>query len=146
MRNFAAVLFGFHQITLFFGPRALAPGRSLGPGPGSNLGSNLYIGPQFGDHIYIWGSNLGSNLFIWAQGLSFPQTCVSIRGSNTAMVRDPANKSRGGFRERLVYVFRILFPIKSCNSIVLQRSGPQKHFVKLTCCFGNVSKHVLKLM
>ena len=80
-QNFAAVLFGFHQIPSFFGlwARALAPGRV--PGPGPTLGPNLYIGPQFGAHIgpqfgpqfnygapgaliYLFGGPWGPYLFI----------------------------------------------------------------------------------
>ena len=77
------------------------------------------------------------------------------------MVKGPVNEcptSRGGFRERLVYVFRT-FSKKSCNSTVLQRSDHQKHVVKLTLffreyvktrrkidiIFANVSKHVVKV-
>ena len=68
--------------------------------------------------------------FLWF----FPKCASAQRGSDIAMVKDPVKKGppwRGGWRERLVYVFRT-FSKKSCNSTALRRSDPQKHVVKLT--------------
>ena len=68
-------------------------------------------------------------------------------GSDITMTKgavDGTRTGRGGFRERLFYVFRT-FPNKSCNCTVLQRSDHQKHVVQLTFVPKYVKKHVVKL-
>ena len=60
--NFAAVLFGFHQIPPFSGSRAPGP-----RGPGFNLGPLFIIRTPIGAPVHIWGPNLGPNLIMGPQ-------------------------------------------------------------------------------
>ena len=69
MRNFAAVLFGFHQIPLFSGSRPGSRARALGPGP--NFGPKFIYGAPIGAPIHISGTNLGPNLIMGPLGPLF---------------------------------------------------------------------------